>query len=61
LDEHDNLKISDFGMATIFRMNGKVSSIIGMYAFRAYMILCYLRRFVRCKSITTKRGQTVDL
>ncbi|XP_065562748.1 serine/threonine-protein kinase Chk1-like isoform X2 [Artemia franciscana] len=23
LDEHDNLKITDFGMATIFRMNGK--------------------------------------
>ncbi|GFG38350.1 hypothetical protein Cfor_05695 [Coptotermes formosanus] len=23
LDEHDNLKISDFGMATVFRMNGK--------------------------------------
>jgi serine/threonine-protein kinase Chk1 len=24
LDEHDSLKISDFGMATLFRMNGKV-------------------------------------
>ncbi|XP_069695563.1 serine/threonine-protein kinase grp isoform X2 [Periplaneta americana] len=23
LDDHDNLKISDFGMATVFRMNGK--------------------------------------
>ena len=55
LDEHDNLKISDFGMATVFRMNGKVSSIIGMYGFRAYMILCDLRMFVRCESITAKR------
>jgi len=55
LDEHDNLKISDFGMATVFRMNGKVSSITGMYGFRAYMIICDLRRFVRCESITTKR------
>jgi serine/threonine-protein kinase Chk1 len=23
LDEHDNLKISDFGMSTVFRLNGK--------------------------------------
>ena len=24
LDNHDNIKISDFGMATIFRLNGSV-------------------------------------
>jgi serine/threonine protein kinase len=54
LDEHDNLKISDFGMATVFRMNGKVSIIIGMYGFRACMILSPYK-FVRCKSISTIR------
>jgi hypothetical protein len=47
LDEHDNLKISDFGMATVFRLHGKVSGMIEMYGFRACVILCHVRGFVR--------------
>ena len=29
LDNHDNIKISDFGMATIFRLNGAVRGGLG--------------------------------
>lgn len=27
LDEHDNLKVSDFGMATVYRLHGKERSL----------------------------------
>jgi serine/threonine-protein kinase Chk1 len=30
LDENDNLKITDFGLATMFRLQGKVSISLGL-------------------------------
>jgi hypothetical protein len=51
LDDHDNLKISDFGMATVFRLNGKVGdsvannfkSILG-----SAVILGHFVRYTKC-------------
>lgn len=48
LDEHLNLKISDFGMATIFRMQGKVisSRSSAAFAFSMTLYICYVMNTV---------------
>jgi serine/threonine protein kinase len=45
LDDHDNLKISDFGMATVFRLNGKVGDSVVINNFKAFLVLLWLVTF----------------
>jgi serine/threonine protein kinase len=60
LDEHDNLKICDFGMATVFRLNGKVSNVhnsvcIILEHMGASVVLCHLSEVLQ----SVRAGQEV--
>lgn len=56
LDENDNLKISDFGMATMFRyLLGTFSVFFRQFSFRIYLYLIEI--FIVCALLAQIEGQ----
>lgn len=55
LDEHDNLKITDFGMATVYRMQGKVSYLV-IYATFSTIFQLFTRFYLQERCLDKRCG-----